>query len=618
MGHDSVGARRLHTACLAGTLFVSACGGGQGNETLAETSTTTSTSAATSTAATTSTTTSATSTGNVEPTSATDTLPPAPTLSSPDDGATDVPVVSELCWNLVDDPDGDPLRYRVFVDDTELTEGLLDDKIGYQGPCVGPLNFMLEKQYTWRVQAFEEAEPTRLSPPSETWSFSTPRDGVAQTVFVDNFDDDLGWQVSGDATGGAWVRGLPRRTSDGEALAQPGSCLGGKRCYFTGQNDGGIVDNEDVAGGTTILTSPTFDLGGATAATVQIGRFFYKTDAGPGPRLAVELLVPTKDMPGTYDAYPLELLAKATTNTPENLWLPREYSVCGVPMRDGSRLRISATDEGTGLLEAAIDSVKVRAHDDATVCGAAEGGACDPGAGPAACPGELLCCSQGVINEGVYRCSAPVAGLDFTDPTPAPDAPGNGPPGCDAPDLIVDPQWIDPIFTQISVTNDTCELYEGCVGGLGGRTLMLFTAAAPNVGSRDLVLGIPANFPELFQYSPCHDHYHFDEFARYELLDSDVIAATGHKQAFCMLDTVSWAWPNDLPKFDCANQGISRGFSDWYDAGLPCQWIDITEVLPGAYTLRITLNQPRPETALPLLNERDYSNNQIEVIVNVP
>jgi hypothetical protein len=51
---------------------------------------------------------------------------------------------------------------------------------------------------------------------------------------------------------------------------------------------------------------------------------------------------------------------------------------------------------------------------------------------------------------------------------------------------------------------------------------------------------------------------------------------------------------------------------------LPCQWIDITGVPPGDYTLRITLNQPRPDTALPILNERDYSNNIAEVVVVVP
>ena len=287
-------------------------------------------------------------------------------------------------------------------------------------------------------------------------------------------------------------------------------------------------------------------------------------------------------------------------------------------MADGSRLRITATDVGAGLLEAAIDSVKVRAHDDTTVCSAGEGGACDPDAGPGACTDDLLCCSQGVINEGIYRCATPVPGLDFDSLPPTADSPGNGPLGCDAPDLIVDGKWILPIFTKIIVTTDTCEYYEGCVGGLGAREVMLFNAASPNIGSADLVMGVPANHPELFQYSACHDHYHFDEFARYELRAGDLVAAKGHKQAFCMLDTISWAWPNDFPKFDCANQGISRGFSDWYEAGLPCQWIDISEVPAGDYTLRITLNQPRPDTALPVLNERDYNNNSLDAVVSIP
>lgn len=545
-----------------------------------------------------------------------DGLPPAPTLVSPLDGATEVPIETSLCWNLVEDPDGDPLRYRVFVNDAEVTEGELGEFYGYDGPCVGPLFFAFERSYSWRVQAFEIADPTRSSPMSETWSFATVRDGVTQTVFADNFNDDLGWEVLGDADSGAWVRGDPVEARHGELLSQPGRCLGGSSCYFTGQNPDGLADQQDVSGGSTVLLSPAFDLGGAAAATVQLGRFFYRSAATPGPQLAVELLVPGA-LPGDYDVYPLELLATPTADQPENLWLPREYAVCGPPLVNGSRLRITATDAGAGVLEAAIDSVQVRAHDDATVCGAGEGGACDPAAADA-CPGDLLCCSQGVINAGVHRCIAPVAGLDFGAPPPTPEAPGNGPPGCDAPDLVVDAQWIDPIFTDIMVTEQTCELGEGCVGGVGERTLMLFTVATPNIGSTDLVMGIPANHPDLYEYSDCHSHFHFEEFARYELLAGQEIAATGHKQAFCMLDTVSWAWPNALPRFDCANQGISRGFTDFYESGLPCQWVDVTDVPPGPYTLKITLNQPRSDSALPLLNERDYANNTLEVDVVVP
>lgn len=596
----------------------------------ASTSTTTTTTATTGPDAPTSSSTSTTSTSTSTPASSSttdpdtstdpDTLPPAPVLVSPADGATGVPLVTSLCWDPVTDPDGEPLRYRVFVDDTELTDGILDTDIGYAGPCAGPLDLVPEKTYRWSVLAFEVDDPSRQSPASPTWQFSTLFEDAVKTVYAEDFNsDDGGWQIGGDAASGAWVHGKPIRALHTDALSQPGSCLGGAGCFFTGQNPGGITDKADVAGGTTTLTSPAFDLGGAAAATIQLGRFFYKSDAGPGPRLAVDLLVPREDDPGEYDAHPLELLSAPTTQHADNLWLPREFTTCDTKhLVDGARLRFSATDLGAGILEAAVDSIKVRAHSDDTVCGAAEGSACDPDLGAMACPADLLCCSQGVLNEGIYRCTPPVAGLDFESPPPTPDSPGNGPLGCDAPDLIVDAAWIDPIFHTIEVTGETCELYEGCLGSTGAREVMLFTAASPNIGSTDLVMGIPANHPELYHYSACHDHYHFDEFARYQLLLGDEVAAVGHKQAFCMLDTVSWAWPNQLQKFDCANQGISRGFSDWYEAGLPCQWVDVTEVPPGDYTLRITLNRPRPDTALPVLNERDYTNNSLDVVVTVP
>ncbi len=48
-------------------------------------------------------------------------LPPTPTLQSPPDGATEQPLAISLCWNPVEDPDGDKLRYRIYVDDTLLT-----------------------------------------------------------------------------------------------------------------------------------------------------------------------------------------------------------------------------------------------------------------------------------------------------------------------------------------------------------------------------------------------------------------------------------------------------------------------------------------------------------------
>ena len=548
----------------------------------------------------------------------TDELPPTPTLASPSNGASGLSLETELCWNLVEDPDGEPVRYRVYIDDTVLGGGILEEEEGHAGPCVGPLLFAYERTYDWRVEAFEVDDPTRASEPSEIWQFSTLGDGLSELVFEDNFDLDLGWEISGDANSGAWMRGDPIAAANAMLTSQPASCAGGSSCYFTGQNPRGVPNDADVSGGATVLVSPAFDLSGAMAASIRLSRFFYKSDAGPGPQLRVELLVPDDQMPGSYEAFDLELLEADTNTLVDNRWTPREYLACSQPMVDGSRLRITAVDSGDGILEAAIDSVSVHAYDDPAPCEPGEGGQCDPNQ-PDACPGELLCCSQGSLNVGVYRCDAPVAGLDYENPTMSPDDPGNGPLGCNAPDLILDTTVLDLIFTDIFVTDATCELLEGCVGATGWRRVMLFSVTTPNIGSADLALGVPANLPELFHYSDCHSHYHFDEYARYELRDlDDELVVVGHKQAFCMVDLGSWAWPFELGKYNCDNQGISRGFSDSYAAGLPCQWLDITDTPPGDYVLHIALNQPRRDHAFAVLNERDYANNLAAVPITIP
>ncbi len=546
-------------------------------------------------------------------------LPPTPTPLSPRDGAVDLPLENELCWTPVEDPDGDAVRYRVFVDDIELSKGEPGTMNGHAGPCVGPLVFDHEQTYQWQVQAFEVDDPTRASARSTPWTFTIADDGHTQTVFEDRFETDRGWDVGGDALTGAWTRGDPLGAFHMGQRSQPSDCIGGVECFYTGQNLGGVPDDEDVGGGSTTLTSPPFDLGGAVTATVQLQRYFYKSEMDGGPQLLVELLVPDDGAPEGWVAHPLELLDQATATVADNRWTPREYAACGLPMVDGSRLRITATDQGSGILEAAIDSVSVHAHSGAAVCGRGEGARCSPEQGDAACPDPLLCCGEGPLNRGVNRCRQPVAGLDFLDPPPDPDAPGNGPLGCPGPDLIIDESWIEPVLTDIFVHEGTCELGEGCVGALGWRTILRFTMTASNVGSADLVLGVAANEPDIFHFSECHSHYHFDQFARFELRDgAGMIAATGHKPGFCLLDSYSWAWENAPGHYDCSNQGISRGYADIYESDLPCQWIDVTDVPPGDYTIWAEVNVQRDDAAVHLLNERDYGNNTVEVPVTLP
>jgi hypothetical protein len=129
-----------------------------------------------------------------------------------------------------------------------------------------------------------------------------------------------------------------------------------------------------------------------------------------------------------------------------------------------------------------------------------------------------------------------------------------------------------------------------------------------NQGTGDLYFGPPESNP-LFEYSSCHDHYHFSGYASYELLDGDSVLVTGRKQAFCLLDTIQIPAGTGTPYYTCENQGITAGWADSYPNFLPCQWIDITDVAPGAYTLRIRIN---PTMAF---EESDYSNNQLDLPV---
>ncbi|WP_437817467.1 lysyl oxidase family protein [Sorangium sp. So ce1078] len=187
---------------------------------------------------------------------------------------------------------------------------------------------------------------------------------------------------------------------------------------------------------------------------------------------------------------------------------------------------------------------------------------------------------------------------------------------CPLPDLTVsaDAAQFSLSIGRQSFPADSCAIVEGCVGGAGERRLMSFSTETPNVGEADMILGDPT-LVDGFEFSSCHGHYHFEGYARYELLDTTgVVVATGHKQAFCLMDTSSVGIPGSptTPRYHCGFQGIQRGWSDVYSAGLDCQWVDITGVGAGDYFLRITINADRT------LPESDYGNNTIEVPVTIP
>jgi hypothetical protein len=187
----------------------------------------------------------------------------------------------------------------------------------------------------------------------------------------------------------------------------------------------------------------------------------------------------------------------------------------------------------------------------------------------------------------------------------------------DAPLAVPDLQFVSDemgstFFDQHTFRADDCEVVEGCVAAAGERELLRFRTVTTDTGSADLVVGMtppPGESNDVFEWSPCHMHHHFRNYTSYELVNSTGVVVTGRKQSFCLSDNeqVQPGFPSNA--YSCTNQGISRGWADVYDSDLPCQWIDITGVPSGTYTLRIILNP------LHRIVESDYTNNVFSVDV---
>jgi hypothetical protein len=186
---------------------------------------------------------------------------------------------------------------------------------------------------------------------------------------------------------------------------------------------------------------------------------------------------------------------------------------------------------------------------------------------------------------------------------------------CLLPDLVLlgDRALSSAHLTEEAFAEDNCAVVEGCVNGPGTRRLLRFDAVVLNQGNADVVLGHPSSQPELFIYSECHGHHHFEEFADYRLLDEGGnVVAVGHKQAFCFIDNEATLPGAGPAQYTCEFQGLTQGWTDVYAGGLDCQWVDVTGLPGGTYTLEVTIN-----TGMHIA-ETDYTNNVATVRIELP
>ena len=230
------------------------------------------------------------------------------------------------------------------------------------------------------------------------------------------------------------------------------------------------------------------------------------------------------------------------------------------------------------------------------------------------------------------------------------------------PDLVVDAaklasSWV--ISTEY-LPATLCSVQEGDVPP-GTRRLLRFTVTTPNVGDADVFIGDPrahidpngdgdyADSDGLFNFAPCHHHFHFNNYATYELFPLNENGTLGpavkaRKRGFCMIDTTPYTSSTPAKEkvyYSCGtpesagNQGISTGWADTYVKQLAGQYFvldDPNEPVPaGRYVLRITVNpgfakvknQPCPvfDSAAGLCHnfaESNYANNVGQVTIDIP
>jgi len=146
------------------------------------------------------------------------------------------------------------------------------------------------------------------------------------------------------------------------------------------------------------------------------------------------------------------------------------------------------------------------------------------------------------------------------------------------------------LTTLTNIQPDDCYIQEGCIAGTGDRDIVRFTTHIKNIGNQDYYIGQESDNTDQFEFDPCHGHYHYEGYAEYVLYDNGGVEypEIGFKNGFCVLDLE--CSDGGTAKYGCSNMGISAGCGDIYSSGLACQWVDVTTLAAGTWTLVVRTN----------------------------
>ena len=213
-------------------------------------------------------------------------------------------------------------------------------------PCLTPVDFYFSAQTTKG-----ETITDPVFAPNGHYS------AVSMVEFVvsidDDFENDLGWTITGNATAGHWDRGVPVNCSQGDP---PLDGDGSGSCYLT-ENDADDC-NSDVDDGNTILTSPILDAS-AGSPLINYSRWFNNA-TGNAPLQDILVVEVSDDGGSTW----VELETVGPTGADVfGGWFHKEFVVEDfVDLTDQFRIRFIASDTGAdSVVEAAIDGVRLTA-----------------------------------------------------------------------------------------------------------------------------------------------------------------------------------------------------------------------------------------------------------------
>ena len=146
----------------------------------------------------------------------------------------------------------------VYTDQTGVPNArvlLMNDEFEFRTIADANGNFLMPAVYEgdYQVQAGIWGYTTETI--LDVHGITTPTIEVTKG-YKDDFDLDLGWTITGDATGGVWIREIPKKQTLGTSLicGSEGDSQNdlGPYAYTTGTSNSSNVENSEVDGGTTL------------------------------------------------------------------------------------------------------------------------------------------------------------------------------------------------------------------------------------------------------------------------------------------------------------------------------------------------------------------------------